>query len=61
MRDCHIHSDYTNKSNDSLESYAAAARAKNVEELTVVEPVEIIDGAAPFAFAFYKLSVKGSG
>lgn len=61
MRDCHIHSNYTNKSNDSLESYAAAARAKNVEELTVVEPVEIIDGAVPFAFAFYKLSVKRSG
>ena len=60
MKDCHIHNDYTNKSNDSLEKYVAAAKAKGIDELTVTELVEIIDGAPPFAFAFYKLGVKRS-
>ena len=61
MRDCHIHSDYTDKSNDSLESYVAAARAKGIDELTITELVEIIDGVPPFSFPFYKLKVKRTG
>ena len=52
MKDCHIHNDYTNKSNDSLEKYVAAAKAKGIDELTVTELVEIIDGVPPFALHF---------
>lgn len=61
MKDCHVHSDYTDKSNDSLESYVAVAKAKGIDELTITELVEIIDGAPPFAFPFYKLKVKRTG
>lgn len=58
MRDCHVHNDYTDKSNDSLEKYVASAKTKGIDELTVTEHVEIIDGVPSFAFAFYKLTVK---
>ena len=61
MRDCHVHSDYTDKSNDSLESYVAAAKAKGIDELTITELVEIIDGVPPFAYSFYRLKVKRTG
>ena len=61
MKDCHVHSDYTDRSNDSLENYVAGAKAKGIDELTITELVEIIDGAPPFAFPFYKLKVKRTG
>ena len=61
MRDCHVHSDYTDKSNDSLEKYVAAAKAKKIDELTMMDLVEIIDGGPPFAFGFYKIYIKRAG
>lgn len=58
MKDCHVHSTFTDKNCDSLDKYVAAAKAKGIEELTISELLEIKDGAPSFAFNWYKLGVK---
>lgn len=58
MKDCHIHSTFTDKNCDSLDMFIAAAKAKGIDELTVSELLEIRNGAPSFAFNWYKLGVK---
>lgn len=58
MRDCHVQSTFTDKNYDSLDKIAAGAKAKGIDEITVTELLEIIDGNPSYAFSWHKLGVK---
>ena len=61
MKDCHVHSTYTDESYPEVADYIKACEDKKIDEITITDLFEYCNDKYSFAFAWYKLNTSRAG
>ena len=56
MKDCHVHSTYTDSSYPEVKDYINACKSKGIDEITITDLFEYCNDKYSLVFAWYKLT-----